>query len=566
MKFFRRLGAALAAVLVCLTAGCHSAEPSSADSHTHPQTEDDEIVELDFYIRNSQVPHQQRVMDKANEIIEKKLGVHLNLICLDDGTYAEKINRIIQAGTEFDLCFMANWSGINFYENAAADAFVDMTDLFAEYAPQTYSRIPEVLWDGVKVNDRIYASVNYQQWGVTWRKGYGVRMDIAEEVGFDWTQLKGKSALEALNLLEGFFEKALPLHPDMIGWETSATYSFFLNDPLYWDMEEVGDMAQPGWIRYEEPDKVINQFATPEFEEYCRIMRRWYEKGYVRPDGATLQEINPDRQSGRLLAEWSYNWPDIIDAPDAKELVVTDGTVQYDRVRFSYDDASGQVLGNLTLDIPGGSTVALVGESGAGKTTIASLLPRFYEPGSGRILVDGQDISKVTQSSLRRQIGFVQQNVFLFDASIRENLRYGKTDATDAEMWTALDAANLGQFVRELPDGLETQVGERGTRLSGGQKQRLSIARVFLKNPAILIFDEATSSLDTESEAQIQDAFDRLSRGRTAIVIAHRLTTVRDADHIFVIDKGTLAETGTHEELLARGGQYARLYHNQDFS
>lgn len=258
--------------------------------------------------------------------------------------------------------------------------------------------------------------------------------------------------------------------------------------------------------------------------------------------------------------------PDIIDAPDAQELVVTDGTVQYDRVRFSYDDASGQVLGNLTLDIPGGSTVALVGESGAGKTTIASLLPRFYEPGSGRILVDGQDISKVTQSSLRRQIGFVQQNVFLFDASIRENLRYGKTDATDAEMWTALDAANLGQFVRELPDGLETQVGERGTRLSGGQKQRLSIARVFLKNPAILIFDEATSSLDTESEAQIQDAFDRLSRGRTAIVIAHRLTTVRDADHIFVIDKGTLAETGTHEELLARGGQYARLYHNQDFS
>lgn len=315
MKFFRRLGAALAAVLVCLTTGCHSAEPSSADSHTHPQTENDEIVELDFYICNSQVPHQQRVMDKANEIIEEKLGAHLNLICLDSGTYAEKINRMIQAGAEFDLCFMANWSGINFYENAAAGAFVDMTDLFAQYAPQTYSRIPEVLWDGVKVNDRIYASVNYQQWGVTWRKGYGVRMDIAEEVGFDWTQLKGKPALEALNLLEGFFEKAIPLHPDMIGWETSATYSFFLNDPLYWDMEEIGDMAQPGWIRYEEPDKVINQFATPEFAEYCRIMRRWYEKGYVRSDGATLQEVNPDRQSGRLLAEWSYNWPDIIDAP-----------------------------------------------------------------------------------------------------------------------------------------------------------------------------------------------------------------------------------------------------------
>jgi len=257
--------------------------------------------------------------------------------------------------------------------------------------------------------------------------------------------------------------------------------------------------------------------------------------------------------------------PDITDEPDAKDLVVTEGAIRYDHVKFSYDDASGQVLGNLSLDIPGGSNVALVGESGAGKSTIASLLPRFYQPTSGSILIDGQDIAKVTQSSLRRQIGFVQQNVFLFDASIRENLRYGKTDATDGEMWAALDAANLGSFVRNLPDGLDTQVGERGTRLSGGQKQRLSIARVFLKNPAILIFDEATSSLDTESETQIQEAFDRLSQGRTAVIIAHRLTTVKDADRIFVIDKGALAEAGTHGQLLAKGGVYAHLYHNQDF-
>lgn len=316
MKLFYRLGAVLAAVLICLSsAGCQSSVQSEENLAANPKTDDQEIVELDFYICNSQIPHQQRVMEKANKIIEEKIGAHLNLICLDSGIYGEQINRIIQAGTEFDLCFMANSSGINFYENAAAGAFVDMTDLFAQYAPQTYSRIPEALWDGVKVNGRIYASVNYQQWGVTWRKGYGVRMDIAEEVGFDWTQLKGKPALEALNILEGFFEKALPLHPDMIGWETSAGYGFFLNDPLYWDMEAVGDTTQPGWIRYEEPGKVINQFATPEFAEYCRIMRRWYEKGYVRRDGATLQEINPDRQSGRLLAEWSYNWPDIIDAP-----------------------------------------------------------------------------------------------------------------------------------------------------------------------------------------------------------------------------------------------------------
>ncbi len=326
MKIFRQLGAAAAALLCIAAGGCSGLGLAESEAPQQPEQHGEDIVELDFYICNSQVPQQQRVMDKANAIIEDKLGVHLNLICLDSGTYAEKINRMIQSGTEFDLCFMANWSGINFYQNAAAGAFVDMTDLFAQYAPQTYSRIPEVLWDGVKVNDRIYASVNYQQWGVTQRKGYGVRMDIAEEVGFDWTQLKDKPALEALGLLEGFFEKALPLHPDMIGWETSAIYSFFLNDPLYWDMEEVGDMSQPGWIRYEEPEKVINQFATPEFEEYCRIMRRWYEKGYVRPDGATLQEVNPDRQSGRLLAEWSYNWPDIIDAtPTGVEELTLDG-------------------------------------------------------------------------------------------------------------------------------------------------------------------------------------------------------------------------------------------------
>ncbi|MGN0906313.1 MAG: ABC transporter ATP-binding protein [Bullifex sp.] len=253
--------------------------------------------------------------------------------------------------------------------------------------------------------------------------------------------------------------------------------------------------------------------------------------------------------------------PEIKDSENAKDLSVTDGEIEFRDVSFSYETRGGElVTSHLDLKISGGQRVALVGESGAGKTTIVSLLARFYERDSGVITIDGTDIRDVTQESLHRAIGFVQQSVFLFDASIRENLRYGKSDATDEELWQALKVANLFDFVRSLPDGLDTEVGERGTRLSGGQKQRLSIARVFLKNPPILIFDEATSSLDTESEALIQEAFNNISKGRTSIVIAHRLSTIVDSDKIFVIDEGTVKEEGTHQELLAANGLYTRLY------
>ena len=258
--------------------------------------------------------------------------------------------------------------------------------------------------------------------------------------------------------------------------------------------------------------------------------------------------------------------PGITDMKDAKDLKIKKGTVQFEHVSFSYENSADLILKDIDVTISGGSTVALVGESGAGKSTFASLLPRFYEPKQGRILIDGQDAKYLRQNSLRQHIGFVQQNIFLFDDTIRENLKYGKVDATDEQLWAALDAANLGTFVRSLPHGLDTQVGERGTLLSGGQKQRISIARVFLKNPSILIFDEATSSLDTESEELITEAFARLSVGRTAIVIAHRLTTIKNADCILVLDEGTLVESGTHAELLEKNGHYAKLYKAQDFS
>ena len=253
--------------------------------------------------------------------------------------------------------------------------------------------------------------------------------------------------------------------------------------------------------------------------------------------------------------------PDITDAANAKPLEVKNGDIKYSDVSFSYTEGEKEiVIDGLDLQIPGGKRVALVGESGAGKSTTVSLLARFYERSGGMITIDGQDINTVTQDSLHKSIGFVQQNIFLFDSSIRENLRYGKSDATDEELWHALEWANLADFVRSLPEGLDTQVGEHGTRLSGGQKQRLSIARVFLKNPPILVFDEATSSLDTESETLIQSAFNRLSKGRTSIIIAHRLSTVIDCDIIFVLDKGRVVEKGTHDELIAQKGLYYKLY------
>ena len=251
---------------------------------------------------------------------------------------------------------------------------------------------------------------------------------------------------------------------------------------------------------------------------------------------------------------------EIKDADDAVELKDVKGHVCYDHVSFHYSDDETPVLSDISIDIPAGRSIALVGPSGSGKTTICSLLPRFYDVTGGSITVDGKDIRGLTLKSLRSQIGMVQQDVYLFDGTIKDNIAYGKPGATDDEIIKAAKCASIHDFIMELPDGYDTYVGERGTRLSGGQKQRISIARVFLKNPPILILDEATSALDNESERWIQKSLEELSKNRTTITIAHRLSTIRDADEIIVITEDGIAERGTHAELLAQNGVYAAYY------
>lgn len=277
-----------------------------------------------------------------------------------------------------------------------------------------------------------------------------------------------------------------------------------------------------------------------------------------------LVELTEMMQKGlsgfRRFLEVVETKPEIVDAADAKPLKNVKGNVCYEDVSFHYSDDDTPVLSHVSFEIPAGKSIALVGPSGSGKTTICSLLPRFYDVTDGRVTIDGNDVRKLTLESLRSQIGLVSQDVYLFGGSIKDNIAYGKPEATMDEIVDAAKKANIHDFIMELPDKYDTFVGERGTRLSGGQKQRISIARVFLKNPPVLILDEATSALDNESERFIQKSLEELAKDRTTITIAHRLSTIRNADEILVVADCGIAERGTHEELLALDGIYARYY------
>ena len=255
--------------------------------------------------------------------------------------------------------------------------------------------------------------------------------------------------------------------------------------------------------------------------------------------------------------------PDITDAKDGQHITSVKGDICFDNVSFKYEEKQDTVLSHINLDVKAGEYVAIVGSSGGGKTTLCSLIPRFYDVDGGTVKLDGTDIRKIYLKDLRRQIGIVQQDVYLFAENIMENIRYGRPDATDEEVIEAAKLANADGFISQLPDGYQTDIGQRGVKLSGGQKQRLSIARVFLKNPAILIFDEATSALDNESEKIVQESMEKLAKGRTTFVIAHRLSTIRNAGRILVLTANGIEEEGTHEELLARNGIYAKLYHGR---
>ena len=261
--------------------------------------------------------------------------------------------------------------------------------------------------------------------------------------------------------------------------------------------------------------------------------------------------------------ELMHTEPTIQDAPDAEELRNVQGRVQVDHVSFTYDGVT-EVLHDVSLDVAAGETVAVVGPSGGGKSTLCQLIPRFYEVTEGAISVDGHDVRSLTQSSLRKNIGIVQQDVFLFADTVLENIRFGRPGATDEEVAQAARKAEIYDDIMAMPEGFDTYVGERGALLSGGQKQRVAIARIFLKNPPILILDEATSALDSVTESKIQHAFDQLAEGRTTLIIAHRLSTIRKAHRILVVQDGVIAEQGTHAQLLAQNGAYARLYHTQN--
>ncbi|TYP74109.1 ABC transporter ATP-binding protein [Paenibacillus methanolicus] len=302
---------------------------------------------------------------------------------------------------------------------------------------------------------------------------------------------------------------------------------------------------------------IQNELTYGEFIGFLLLTQVFFKP--IEKINAIIESYPQGIAGFKRYAELLDTEPDIADAPDAVEAGKLQREIRYDNVSFGYEGES-PILSGISLTIRAGETVAFVGPSGAGKTTLCSLLPRFYEVDEGSISIDGTDIRQIKLASLRNQIGIVQQDVFLFSGTIRDNILYGKLDASEAELWEAARLARLEAFIQVQPDGFDTVIGERGVKLSGGQKQRLAIARMFLKNPPILILDEATSALDTETETYIQQSLTELAKGRTTLVIAHRLATIKNADRIIVVTEQGITEQGNHRELLAAGGVYSRLH------
>jgi subfamily B ATP-binding cassette protein MsbA len=322
-------------------------------------------------------------------------------------------------------------------------------------------------------------------------------------------------------------------------------------------METLGGIAVAGVILYGGYQVIEGTRTVGTFFSFITALLLAYQPM------KTLANLTANLQEGLAAAQRIFAVldiePEIRDAPGAVPLAVSGGEIRFEAVRFTYPNG-GPALNGADLVVPAGKTVALVGASGAGKSTVLNLIPRFYDTASGRVLIDGMDVRRVTLSSLRANIALVSQEVSLFDDTVRGNIAYGRFGASEADIVAAAKAAAADEFIRALPQGYDTMVGEHGVKLSGGQRQRVAIARAMLKNAPILLLDEATSALDTESERQVQAALKTLMRGRTTLVIAHRLSTVVDADLIYVIDAGRIVESGTHAELLARGGAYQRLY------
>jgi ABC-type multidrug transport system, ATPase and permease components len=350
------------------------------------------------------------------------------------------------------------------------------------------------------------------------------------------------------------FEVGVKMYVDACAESYSAMGKFFSSSSFITDVFNVviliagGLFLYRGSINFGEYSAFIvsvNLFIAP-LQTLIQFMEQWQNGATGFQRFVEIMDVPEER-----------------DAPDAEDIVEVRGEVELRDVSFSYEkDGERAVLDHVSLEIRKGEKTALVGPSGGGKTTICHLIPNFYrlDENGGSILIDGKDISKITMDSLRRNIGVVQQDVFLFAGTIRENIAYGRLDATEEEIVEAAKMANLHEFVSGLPDGYDTEIGERGIKLSGGQKQRVSIARVFLKNPSILILDEATSALDNTTEVLIQQSLDELCKGRTTLVVAHRLSTIRNADHIAVVTDGRITEYGTHDELMKQGGTYKSLY------